>query len=157
MPNSSKIRKANAANISKSLYKHDRSERDRAITSMINAASKAQELTLSRDQEEAFFRRERKNINSLFNVFKDLSLDHSVTYAKLVSQKISEKNMNPAQVTLLKDTFSSFQEERTLTEKKMPHGPTAVKPLEKAKGMLRQLQQQKRVLSYNPYSIPKRE
>lgn len=90
-------------------------------------------------------------------MFKDLSLDNSVTYAKLVSQKISEKNMNPAQVSLLKETFSGLQEDRSQTEKKLAHGPTTVKPLEKAKGMLRQLHIQKRLLSYNPYSVPKRE
>jgi hypothetical protein len=103
MNNNSKIKKGTGMQISKSLYKQERSERERVISSLVNSSSsKVQELTLSRDEEEAFYKKERKNINSLFNVFKDLSLDNSITYAKLVSQKISEKNFNPAQVSLLK-------------------------------------------------------
>jgi hypothetical protein len=154
--NSSKVKKPTAVQASKSLHRHDRSERDRVISSMINS-SKGTELTLSRDEEEGFYRKERKNINSLFNVFKDLSLDNSLTYAKLVSQKLSEKNMNPAQINVLRDTFSGLQEDRNLTDKKLPHGPSTVKPLDKAKTILRQLHLQKRVLSYNPYSAPKRD
>jgi hypothetical protein len=50
-----------------------------------------------------------------------------------------------------------LQEDRNQTEKKLPHGPTTIKPLDKAKGILRQLHLQKRVLSYNPYSVPRRD
>lgn len=93
----------------------------------------------------------------MFNVFKDLSLDNSVTYAKLVSQKISEKNFNPAQISTLKEAFTGLQEDRSLTEKKIAHAPSTIKPLDKAKGLLKELHAQKRVLSYNPYSMPKRD
>lgn len=155
--NTSKIKRHNAVQPSKSLQRHERTERERIVSSMLSSSSKGQELTLGREEEEAFYRKERKNINSLFGVFKDLSLDHSVAYAKLVSQKLSEKNMNPAQISQLRDTFAGLQEERNQAEKKLPHGPSMVKPLEKAKTILRQLHQQKRVLSYNPYSVPKRD
>ena len=84
---------------------------------------------MSKDEEEAFFKRERKNINSLFNVFKDLSIEDSVAYAKVVSQKISEKNMNPSQMSL--------------------------RTVEKAKTYLSKFHEHKKLLSYNPYTTPK--
>jgi hypothetical protein len=51
MNNNSKIRKGNGVQISKSLQRHERSERDRVITSLINSSSKKQELILSREEE----------------------------------------------------------------------------------------------------------
>lgn len=47
--NSSKIRKMGVGQISKSLHRHERQERDKAITSMINSSLKGPELLLSRD------------------------------------------------------------------------------------------------------------
>ena len=110
---------------------------------------------MSKDEEEAFFKRERKNINSLFNVFKDLSIEDSVAYAKVVSQKISEKNMNPSQVSMIKESFSGLQEARTLTEKKLARGPVNLRTVEKAKTYLSKFHEHKKLLSYNPYTTPK--
>jgi hypothetical protein len=57
---------------------------------------------LSKEQEELYFKRERKNINSLFNIFRDLTLDSSVAYARVVAKGISEHNINFACIPQLR-------------------------------------------------------
>lgn len=65
---------------------------------------------VSKEQEELYFKRERKNINSVFNIFRDLTLDNSVAYAKVVAKGISERNFNFACIPQLREAFPASEE-----------------------------------------------
>jgi hypothetical protein len=55
-------------------------------------------------------------------------------------------------VAQLRDAYSGLLEERNTVERRPNPAATAAKPLEKAKGLLKELHRQKRALSYNPYA-----
>lgn len=79
---------------------------EKAVNQIMSSAPKMNNLlaTSFREEEDddVFFMKERKNINSLFGIWKDLSLEHSISYAKAVAPKIIEKNINQAHVVQLK-------------------------------------------------------
>lgn len=104
LKNDSKLRKiGNRTNKSES---KEMDKIEKTVNQIMSSAPKMNNLlstSLREDEDdEAFFRKERKNINSLFGIWKDLNLDHSISYAKAVAPKISEKNINQTHIAQLK-------------------------------------------------------
>lgn len=74
--NESKIKKPpQLSHIIKNTYILEKIEKDRGISSILNyTMHKLNDTNMSNEDEEAYFKKERKNINSLFNIFKELPL-----------------------------------------------------------------------------------
>lgn len=147
--NDSRLKKGNV--LHRSYNKTEKKEIkhiEKTVNGILNSGPK-----ISRDEEDedTYFRKERKNINSLFSIWKDLNLEHSISYAKAVAPRISEKNINQTQIAQIKDVYTGVAEEKN-EEKKTITGSFGIKPLDKAFTLLKDLHRQKRALSYNPYA-----
>ena len=72
----------------------------------MNSAQKMPENPNFKEDEDLYYRKERKNINSLFNIFKQLDIDNGIRYVKAIAPKINDKSILATHVSQLKEIYS---------------------------------------------------
>ena len=108
--NESKVKKPAHSYISKSSHKSEKRDIDKTMNSILSSAPKMAPLVRDDEDEDVYYKKERKNINSLFNIWKELNLDGSIAYSKAVASKLSDKNINQTQIGQIRELYSGLTE-----------------------------------------------